>query len=58
MMFGFICLWLLPVLIAFARGCYPRRLIAVAILTVCLSWTIVGWVFALIWAVESPARSL
>lgn len=58
MLFGMIVLWLLPVLIAWARGIYPRRQVAIAIICVCLSWTIVAWVFALVWAVDSPARSL
>jgi hypothetical protein len=51
-----IALWFLPVIIAFGRGAYPRRQVAIGIICLLLSWTIVGWVFALIWAVDSPAR--
>lgn len=54
----FFVLWLLPVVIAFGRNCYPRRLVAIAIICVFLSWTIIGWVFALVWAVDSPSRGL
>lgn len=52
-----LALWFLPVVLAFGRGCYPRRCIAITIICALLSWTIVGWVFAFIWALESPARS-
>lgn len=46
-------LWFLPTIIAFGRGCRPRRIIAITLLCVLLSWTIVGWCFALIWSVDS-----
>lgn len=54
--FGMLVLWLLPVVLAYGRGCYPRRCTAIAIICIFLSWTIVAWVFALVWAVDSPAR--
>lgn len=52
----FYALWALPVIVAYGRGVFPRRLMAILLLTFFLSWTIIGWVFALLWAVDSPAQ--
>jgi hypothetical protein len=50
-------LWLLPLVVAFGRELPVRRRVAIAIVTVFLSWTLVGWVAALLWAVESEPKS-
>lgn len=47
-------LWLLPVLVASGRCIRIRTAISIAIITLVLSWTIVGWVVALVWALEAP----
>lgn len=52
-LFMFLGLWWLPTIIAFGRGCRFRRVLAIALLCGLLSWTIVGWVFALIWSIDS-----
>jgi hypothetical protein len=44
----FLALWLLPILIAAVRK-HPN-LTPIIILLVCLGWTYLGWVAALIWA--------
>jgi hypothetical protein len=49
--------WLLPVLIAFGRGVRVRTRISIAILSVALGWTVVGWVAALLWALEAPRET-
>jgi hypothetical protein len=48
--------WLLPVIIAFGRKCYPERCIAIGLICLLLGWTIIGWAFALIWSVDSPSQ--
>lgn len=40
--------YMLPVMIAGARG--HRNLAAVAVLTITLGWTGIGWLVALVWA--------
>lgn len=54
--FFWLVLWLLPVVVGWGLNIYPRRLAAIAVITVFLSWTIIGWVFAMIMAVEAPSR--
>ena len=50
-----LALWMIPTMIAFSRK-HPRRM---AILTIDLlaSWTIVGWFFALGWALRTFEES-
>jgi len=47
-------LWGLPGLIAFCRNVRARTMFGIALVTITLSWTIIGWIAALLWALEAP----
>jgi len=48
--FGFV-FYFLPSLVAVARS--KRDTLAIFLLNLLLGWTIIGWVFALVWAVKA-----
>lgn len=50
-----LCIYFVPWYVAHRRH-HPQET-AIAILNVCLSWTFVGWVIALVWAATAiPAK--
>jgi hypothetical protein len=49
-------LWFLPLVIAFGRGVRAQTCISITIVTCFLSWTIVGWLLALIWSIEARSE--
>jgi hypothetical protein len=49
-----ICLYFSPTIIAWRRS-HPRRA-AITILNLCLGWTVLGWVAALVWAYAPPTN--
>jgi hypothetical protein len=48
--FGFV-MYFLPSIVAFARS--KRDTAAIVLLNFFLGWTLIGWVFALVWAVKN-----
>ncbi len=52
----FLVLWLLPVIVAAGRGVRLRTIGSISLIAVFTGWTIVGWVLALVWALEAPYR--
>jgi hypothetical protein len=50
--FGFI-FYFLPSIVAFARS--KRDILSIFLLNVCLGWTLIGWIIALIWAAKVDA---
>jgi hypothetical protein len=44
----------LPTIIAALRG--SRHVVAIFLLNLFLSWTVVGWIVALVWAITSEPR--
>lgn len=50
-----LALWMVPTVIAFSRK-HPKRM-AILIIDLLASWTIVGWFFALGWALRAWEES-
>ncbi|MFT8764920.1 MAG: superinfection immunity protein, partial [Gluconobacter potus] len=50
-----LALYLVPVLIAYRRNTIRQH--RIAIITVLLGWTLIGWVAALIMALNEPTRT-
>jgi len=50
---GAIVVYLLPGLIAFARG--HRNAIAITALNILLGWSFFGWIGAFVWSLTNPA---
>ncbi|HKT25829.1 MAG TPA: superinfection immunity protein [Terriglobales bacterium] len=50
-----LALWMVPAVIAFSRK-HPKRM-AILIIDLLASWTIVGWFFALSWALRTWEES-
>ncbi len=49
-----LCVYFLPVGIAYLR--FHKNLVPIAILTVVLGWTFLGWLAALLWALNSDTK--
>jgi len=45
-------LYILPGIVANRRGHHNRA--AIWVLTICLGWSFLGWVIALVWAFTNP----
>lgn len=49
-----VIIYFIPAIVAYRRN--HTNLTAIAVLNVCLGWTLVGWVVALVWAYTVPAQ--
>jgi len=52
---GFLFVYLIPTMMAFARG--RKQAAAIAAVNVLLGWTVLGWIAAFVWALveDRPA---
>jgi uncharacterized membrane protein YqaE (UPF0057 family) len=55
LLFAFVLFYLLPSFVALSRG--VRRPAGLTILNLLLGWTVLGWIGALIWAVQAETAS-
>lgn len=49
-----LALFFLPVVLAFVRG--HRNALAITAVTILLGWSVVGWIWALIWSLTDNTR--
>ena len=52
---GFIVCYFVPTIVALARG--HRSALAIGVMNVLLGWTVLGWIFALIWSCTGNVKT-